>query len=62
MILLPKDGNHWSIRATNNPKELKDFICSADYATFGLFNVNVPSQEKDFKSAYTLYLLLLPIL
>jgi hypothetical protein len=60
--LFPKHENHWSTRATkkrqtafNNAEELKDFIRSANNATFGLFNVHLQSQQKDSKSNYLLF-------
>jgi hypothetical protein len=60
--LFPKHENHWSTRATkkrqtafNNAEELKNFICSANNATFGLFNVHLQSQQKDSKSTYFLF-------
>lgn len=60
--LFPKHENHWSTRATkkrqtafNNAEELKDFICSANNATFGMFNVHLQSQQKDSKSTYFLF-------
>lgn len=59
--LFPKHENHWSIRTTkkrqtafNNAEEVKDFICSANNATFGLFNVHSPSGQKDSESTYFL--------
>jgi hypothetical protein len=60
--LIPKHENHWSTRATkkrqtafNNAEELNDFICSANNATFGIFNVHLQSQQKDSKSTYFLF-------
>jgi hypothetical protein len=60
--LFPKHENHWSTRATkkrqtafNNAEEVKDFICSANNATFGIFNVHFQSQQKDSKSTYFLF-------
>jgi hypothetical protein len=60
--LFPKHENHWSTRAIkkrqtafNNDEELKDFICSANNATFGIFNVHLQSQQKDSKSTYFLF-------
>jgi len=57
--LFPEHENHWSIRtiqkkqtAFNSAEEVKDFICSANNATFGLFNVHLLSQQKEFKSTY----------
>ena len=59
--LFPKHENHWSIRTTkkrqiafNNAEEVKDFICSANNATFGLFNVHLLSKQKDSESTYLL--------
>jgi hypothetical protein len=60
--LFPKHENHWSTRATkkrqtafNNAVELKDFICSANNATFGIFNVHFQSQQRDSRSTYFLF-------
>ena len=60
--LIPKYENHWSTRATkkrqtvfNNAEELKNFICSANNATFGIFTVHLQSQQKDSKSTYFLF-------
>ena len=60
--LFPEHENHWSIRtiqkkqtAFNSAEEVKDFICSANNATFGLFNVHLLSQQKDSKSTYFLF-------
>jgi hypothetical protein len=60
--LFPKHENHWSTRAIkkrqtafNNAEELKDFICSANNTTFGIFNVHLQSQQKDSKSTYFLF-------
>ena len=60
--LFPKHENHWSTRAIkkrqtafNNAEELKDFISSANNATFGIFNVQLQSQQKDSKSKYFLF-------
>ena len=59
--LFPKHENHWSIRTTKkrqtafiNAEEVKDFICSANNATFGLFNVHLPSKQMDSESTYFL--------
>jgi hypothetical protein len=60
--LFPNHESHWSTRATenrqiafNNAEELKEFICSANNATLGIFNVHSLPQQKDFKSAYLLF-------
>ena len=60
--LFPKHENHWSIRTSKkrqtafiNAEEVKDFICSANNATFGLFNVHLPSKQMDSKSTYFLF-------
>ena len=60
--LFPNHENHWSNLAIknrqtvfNNPEELIDFICTANNATFGLFNVHSLSGQKDSKSTYFLF-------